>query len=73
LHENQIENNHFSEDVTVPSGGNSGLGEGSQLFKANGKYYLFNITWPKEECALSLFTAQIKLPVLTKAEWRFKI
>ncbi|MGZ5135824.1 MAG: glycoside hydrolase family 43 protein [Flavitalea sp.] len=25
----------------------SGLGEGSQLFKVNGKYYLFNITWPK--------------------------
>jgi len=35
------------EDVTIPSGGNSGLGEGSQLFKVNGKYYLFNITWPK--------------------------
>lgn len=27
--------------------GASGLGEGSQLFKANGKYYLFNITWPR--------------------------
>lgn len=26
----------------------SGLGEGSQLFKVNGKYYLFNITWPKD-------------------------
>ena len=26
--------------------GNSSLGEGSQLFKVNGKYYLFNITWP---------------------------
>lgn len=25
----------------------SGLGEGSQLFKVNGKYYLFNITWPR--------------------------
>ena len=35
------------EDVTIPSGGNSGLGEGSQLFKVNGKYYLFNITWPR--------------------------
>jgi len=35
------------EDVTVPSGGNSGLGEGSQLFKVNDKYYLFNITWPR--------------------------
>jgi beta-xylosidase len=27
--------------------GVSGLGEGSQLFKVNGKYYLFNITWPR--------------------------
>jgi beta-xylosidase len=31
-----------SENVAV-----SGLGEGSQLFKVNAKYYLFNITWPK--------------------------
>jgi beta-xylosidase len=37
------------KDVSLPSQtiGNSGLGEGSQLFKANGKYYLFNITWPR--------------------------
>jgi len=37
------------EDVTQPSqrAGTSGLGEGSQLFKVNGKYYLFNITWPR--------------------------
>ncbi|MFM2363353.1 MAG: hypothetical protein RLZZ316_2255 [Bacteroidota bacterium] len=28
--------------------GNSALGEGSQLFKKDGKYYLFNITWPKD-------------------------
>ena len=36
------------ENSTQPtmSIGNSGLGEGSQLFKINGKYYLFNITWP---------------------------
>lgn len=36
------------EDSTRPSQamGNSGLGEGSQLFKYKGKYYLFNITWP---------------------------
>ena len=34
------------EKASVPSGG-TGLGpEGSQLFKVNGKYYLFNITWP---------------------------
>jgi beta-xylosidase len=31
-----------SESVAVSS-----LGEGSQLFKVNGKYYLFNITWPR--------------------------
>jgi len=37
------------EDATLPtrSVGNSGLGEGSQLFKVQGKYYLFNITWPQ--------------------------
>lgn len=38
------------EDVSEPSQsvGTSGLGEGSQLFKVNGKYYLFNITWPRD-------------------------
>lgn len=37
------------EDATKPtqSIGPSSLGEGSQLFKVNGKYYLFNITWPR--------------------------
>lgn len=37
------------ENSTLPTDhlGNSGLGEGSQLFKLNGKYYLFNITWPR--------------------------
>lgn len=29
------------------AGRNIGLTEGSQLFKVNGKYYLFNITWPR--------------------------
>ena len=38
-----IENSSLLTD----SVGNSGLGEGSQLFKVNGKYYLFNITWPR--------------------------
>lgn len=34
------------ENASAPSG-NGGLGaEGSQLFKVNGKYYIFNITWP---------------------------
>jgi len=35
------------EDSSIPSGSGSGLGEGSQLFKINDKFYLFNITWPK--------------------------
>ncbi|MDE6172130.1 MAG: glycoside hydrolase 43 family protein, partial [Bacteroides sp.] len=36
------------ENASAPSGNNVGLpAEGSQLFKVNGKYYLFNITWPK--------------------------
>lgn len=37
------------QDATAPSqhAGSSNLGEGSQLFKVNGKYYLFNITWPR--------------------------
>ena len=35
------------ENAGLPSGG-TGLGaEGSQLFKIKGKYYLFNITWPR--------------------------
>jgi len=37
------------ENATAPSsnGSRGGLGaEGSQLFKHDGKYYLFNITWP---------------------------
>ena len=36
------------ENASLPAGTNIGLGaEGSQLFKVNGKYYLFNITWPR--------------------------
>lgn len=36
------------ENASAPAGPNIGLGaEGSQLFKVNGKYYLYNITWPK--------------------------
>jgi beta-xylosidase len=37
------------ENTSQPSEnvGISNLGEGSQLFKVNGKYYLFNITWPR--------------------------
>lgn len=36
------------ENASAPSGDNVGLpAEGSQLFKVAGKYYLFNITWPK--------------------------
>jgi len=36
------------DNASAPAGPNIGLGaEGSQLFKVNGKYYLFNITWPR--------------------------
>ncbi|GAB3995182.1 glycoside hydrolase family 43 protein [Spirosoma daeguense] len=36
------------ENASTPSGMGGGLpAEGSQLFKVNGKYYLFNITWPR--------------------------
>ena len=35
------------ENSSLPSGNDSGLGEGSQLFKVNGIYFLFNITWPR--------------------------
>jgi beta-xylosidase len=36
------------ENASAPAGTNIMLGaEGSQLFKINGKYYLFNITWPR--------------------------
>jgi beta-xylosidase len=37
------------ENASAPVGTNISLGaEGSQLFKVNGKYYLFNITWPRD-------------------------
>jgi len=36
------------ENASTPAGSNINLpAEGSQLFKVNGKYYLFNITWPR--------------------------
>jgi beta-xylosidase len=35
------------ENASAPSPPDSGLAEGSQLFKIKGKYYLFNITWPR--------------------------
>lgn len=36
------------ENASAPAGNNIMLGaEGSQLFKVNNKYYLFNITWPR--------------------------
>lgn len=36
------------ENASAPAGDKIMLGaEGSQLFKVNGKYYLFNITWPQ--------------------------
>lgn len=36
------------EDASRPAGANVGLpAEGSQLFKVGGRYYLFNIAWPR--------------------------
>lgn len=36
------------ENASAPGGPKMGLqAEGSQLFKVNGKYYLFNICWPR--------------------------
>lgn len=35
------------ENASAPSGNGGLAAEGSQLFKVNGKYYLFNITWPR--------------------------
>jgi len=36
------------ENASAPAGTNINLqAEGSQLFKVHGKYYLFNITWPR--------------------------
>lgn len=38
------------ENASKPAG-SGGLGaEGSQLFKVNGKYYLYNISWPSGKC-----------------------
>jgi beta-xylosidase len=38
----------IAPNAGAPAGGTVGLpAEGSQLFKVHGKYYLFNITWPK--------------------------
>lgn len=37
------------ENASAPAGSNIMLhSEGSQLFKINGKYYLFNIVWPRD-------------------------
>ncbi len=43
-----VEEKVLIENASAPAGDNIMLGaEGSQLFKVNGKYYLFNITWPR--------------------------
>ncbi|EGK02283.1 glycoside hydrolase family 43 protein [Dysgonomonas gadei] len=37
------------ENASAPAGNDIALGaEGSQLFRHGGKYYLFNITWPRD-------------------------
>jgi len=49
------------------AGPNIGLNaEGSQLFKVNGKYYLFNITWPRAGCARSSSIARTRSLVPTR-------
>lgn len=41
-------NDVIIENASAPAGDDIMLGaEGSQLFKHNGKYFLFNITWPR--------------------------
>jgi beta-xylosidase len=46
IHQIVIENASLPSEVAAKKGG---LGaEGSQLYKVNGKYYLFNITWPPD-------------------------
>ncbi len=43
-----VEEKVLIENASAPAGTNIMLrAEGSQLFKVNGKYYLFNITWPR--------------------------
>ncbi|MFN8431933.1 MAG: glycoside hydrolase 43 family protein [Spirosomataceae bacterium] len=43
-----VEEKVLIENASAPAGSNIMLkAEGSQLFKINGKYYLFNITWPR--------------------------
>ncbi len=43
-----VEEKVLIENASAPAGDNIMLGaEGSQLFKVNGFYYLFNITWPR--------------------------
>ncbi len=43
-----VPENVLIEDASAPAGNNIMLrAEGSQLFKIQGKYYLFNITWPR--------------------------
>ncbi|MEO8472787.1 MAG: glycoside hydrolase 43 family protein [Chryseolinea sp.] len=44
-----IEEQVIIENASAPAGTNIMLqAEGSQLFKVKGKYYLFNITWPRD-------------------------
>ena len=42
-------------NATAVAGGKAGLSaEGTQLMKVNGKYYIFNITWPQNEMRTEL-------------------
>jgi beta-xylosidase len=51
------------ENANSPAGANIMLNaEGSQLFKVNGKYYLFNIVWPRGGMRTVPYIGPIKLP-----------
>jgi beta-xylosidase len=45
----ETSNRVIIQNASLPAGTNINLpAEGSQLFKVNGKYYIFNIVWPKD-------------------------
>lgn len=65
------------ENASAPSqveGRKGGLGaEGSQLYKINGKYYLFNITWPPGGMRTVVIHRADKISGPGRAEWLCRI
>lgn len=58
------------QNASAP-GGSGGLGaEGSHIYKVNGKYYIFNISWPTGEFGLNWSTRRIRSTVPMKAKLR---